>query len=307
MGTRAKAATAVASLGGISLWNDYNRYAIPGCLVFDELSQFIVGHIGDDAVHPSTFGLLSNSLKVSKDDNRAGLSGLVDYLPTNLVADVIDLPFLSMSYFLDDAKELSLPQPLSKPTIMSPNASDLLAQELRAGAVVATDNTEISLPQVYSKDRALIYNGFRNFFLNGEVDKPAVFPLNELSFSKRAIVRNATMGLKPKPDTTSNPKDRKFKPIGSYLSLSPFKSNDISAKDKRIVPMLGKPNLSQKPLGLLFGSRIKVSILTMKDILEGLIFLLQKLLLPFSRLYNLGLNRLFYQHLLFTLRFHTYI
>ncbi|GFP27436.1 hypothetical protein HKBW3S33_00849, partial [Candidatus Hakubella thermalkaliphila] len=261
-GARAKTATAMAGFGGIGLRNDYYGYAFPGCLVFDELSQFIVGHTRDDAVHPSTFGLLSYSLKVSKDDNRASLFGLVDYLPTDLVADVIDLPLLSRSYFLDDAKELSLPQSLSKPTIVSPNASDLLAQKLRINTITATDSSQIPLPKVYSKDRTLIYNGSRNFSLDSQMNSPAILSPDKFSLPERAIQRNIAMRFKPQPDTTSNPKDRKFKPPGCYLSISPFQSNDISAQDKRIVPMLGKPNLSQKSLGLLFGSRIKVSLLT---------------------------------------------
>ncbi len=97
--TRAKRATAVAALGSISLWDNQNRDSIPSCLILDKLSQLVVGHIRDDTVHPFAFGILSDTLEVAKDNNRIRLPGLIDYPPTNLMADVIDLFLLSMPYF----------------------------------------------------------------------------------------------------------------------------------------------------------------------------------------------------------------
>jgi len=296
IGTRANRATAVAGFRGVGFWNNQHRYAIPGCLVFNKLGQLIVGHRGDDTVHPLAFSSLPDALQVSQNNGRVSFPSLIHYLPRNLMTDSINLSLLGMSYFLDDIEQLSLPQPLSQPGIVSPNMSNLLAQELGLDTVVATDNTEVSFPQIHSKDMASVYNRFGDLSLDSEVDKPAILFLDEFCFPKGTILRNITMRFKPKPDATSYPKARELKPIRSHFGPLFLQPDNIPAKDNRVVSMLWAFNLLKKPLCLLLGSRIKVSTIAIKGILEGLIFPQKKLLLSPGWLYDLRLNRLFCQH-----------
>ena len=115
------------------------------------------------------------TFKISQHYSRASFFSLINYLPTNLVADGIDLSPLGMSYFLDDIKQLSLPP---KPGKMPP------------------------------KETVRINRWFINRLLNREMNEPGVFLLNELGFPQRVVTRNITMRFKPKPDTASDAKAR---------------------------------------------------------------------------------------------------
>jgi hypothetical protein len=77
--------------------------------------------------------------------------GLIDYLPTDFVADVIYFSLLSITYFFDGAEDVALPQTVSKPGIMSPNPSNLLAQKLGWHTVTARDSSQIPSPNEFSK------------------------------------------------------------------------------------------------------------------------------------------------------------
>ena len=160
IGTSAERATAMAGLRAISLGYDQHGDSIPESLVFDELCQLVAGHTGDDTVHPLAPGSFSDALEVSQHDNRACFSGFVDYLAGNLVADGIDLSLLGMPYLLDDIEEIPLPQPLSQPSIVSPNSPGFLTQELGSDTLTTTDSCQIPLSQIHSKDRLLFDNGF---------------------------------------------------------------------------------------------------------------------------------------------------
>jgi hypothetical protein len=301
IGARAKTATAMAGFGGVCFRDDQHRHALPGCLVFDELRQLVVGHTGYDTVHPLASGSLPDTLQVSQHDSRACLFCLLHYLAGNLVADGIYLAFLGIPHFLNSAQQQPLPKPLSQPCVVSPNPPDFLTEKLGVDTITATDGGQVSLPKVYSKETVRIDSRLIHLSLNGQVDKPSVLSFNELGLSQRAINGNVTVGLQSQPNTTSHPKTGELKPAWGDIGVPSLQTNNVPAQDKRVVPMLGMLNLLKKSLCLLPGSRIEVCPLAMNDTLEALVFLFQNIPLPASWRYDFGLNCLLNQHLNLTL------
>lgn len=301
IGARADTATSMAGFRGVGFGNNQHRHTFPGCLIFDELRQLVVGHIRNNAVHPLAFGFLPDTLEVSQHDSRASFFGFIHYLSANLVAGIVHLTLLSMPDFLNSVDKFPLPKPLSQSCVVPTYPPNFLAEELGLNIITATDGGQVSFPKVYSKETARIDNRFTHFSLNCQVDKPDVLSSNELGFPQRAIIRNRAVGLEPQPDATSDPEAWKLEPVRSDISIMPLKPDDIAAQDKRVVSMFRGLNLLNEPLRLLPSSRIEVFSLTMNSPLEVLIFLLQDILLTASRSNNLSLDCLLNQHLNLTL------
>jgi len=306
IGARARTATTVADLRGISLWDNQYCHTIPGRLIFDELCQLVVRHRRDDAVHPLASGSLPDALQVSQHDGRAGFFCLVHYLPGNLVADSIDFSLFAIPYFLNYTEKFSFAKPLSQPGIVSPNSPDFLTQKFGVDTITATDGGQVSLPKVYSKEMGRIDSRLIHFLFNNQVNKPSALSFNELSLSQRANIRNITVGLKGQPDTTPYAKTGELEPIWGNIGILSLQTNNVPAQDQRVVPMLGALNLLKESLRLLPSSRIEVCPLPMNNTLEALVFLFQNIPLPACRVDDFSFDCLLDKHLLFALCFNIF-
>ena len=117
----------------VSLTDLIDGYSKPRSLVRDLLRQLIVGHVANDTVHSFTFPFCAvpYACQVSKYNDRSFMACLLNYGVADFMTNIVDFPFLGLPDLADRIQRFPLAQPLTKPSVVSPNPPNLSPVESR--------------------------------------------------------------------------------------------------------------------------------------------------------------------------------